>query len=50
MDETKAMCIRFAQLHISHWRQNKAAGLSKAAAASRSTALWWIKASKGGAA
>lgn len=44
-DDTLAMCRRFADLHIAHWRQ--ALGLPKSRARSRRVALYWIALAKG---
>ncbi len=42
---TAAMCRRFAELNIAHWRRAK--GLPKSRASARQEALWWIAQMKG---
>lgn len=44
-EDVKAMCHRFARLHIAHWRKSR--GLPMSRAHSRQQALWWLAAAKG---
>lgn len=45
MDTARDMALRFARLHISHWRANRGLPMSRAHA--RQQALWWLAAAKG---